>query len=95
MKLHKVAKEDMDTALDYMSARSKPGVVMAFASERQKIVDDIEKSWSVPARGLTEKDSGLWDSTPQPANRVVEQRKKVKGCPEPPRTYLVTPARKS
>jgi hypothetical protein len=57
---------------------------MAFASERQKIVDDIEKSWSVPARGLTERDSGLWDSTPQPANRVVEQRKKVKGCPEPP-----------
>jgi hypothetical protein len=82
MKLHKVAKEDMDTALYYILARSKPGVVKAFASELQKILDNIEKSWSVPARGLTEGDSRQWDSIPQPENQVAEQRKKAKRRPE-------------
>ncbi|KAN0099187.1 hypothetical protein V8E51_012962 [Hyaloscypha variabilis] len=42
MKLDHVAKEDMDAALEHMSARTHPDILQAFRSERQKIIDDLE-----------------------------------------------------
>jgi small-conductance mechanosensitive channel len=43
MKPDHVAKEDMDAALEHMSARTHPDILQAFRSERQKIIDDLEK----------------------------------------------------
>ena len=84
LKLHHVPKEDADAALEYMSARSHPKILNAFALERQRIVDDILKSSTTQAPGyLDQRYDTVWKSAPQPTIETAEERQKVKTRPEP------------
>ena len=83
IKLHHVTEEDANTGLKYMPPISHPHILSAFASDRQKIVNDILKSSNTQAHGSSDNNlDAVWQIAPQPATQTAEERKKLKRRPE-------------